>query len=168
MVHLGCFVIQPLQVPIGTFKGHFRLDAKAPKQDTAKVISPQGCSHFRDLTHYQVIQALRHEHRYPELLSGCAGQPNSHQWLQTALELPHSFPCLHIFSNQCLQARNSTLLTAQSASLSTSNPLPAWRKHSRCRPAQWFGLGLVWFHRGSLSLLPSYSRANQTHLFPLP
>lgn len=51
MIHLGCFVVEPLQVPVGTFEGHFRLDAKAPKQDTAKVTSPQGCSHFMALTH---------------------------------------------------------------------------------------------------------------------
>lgn len=61
------------------------------------------------------------------LLSEHAGQLNSHQWLQTALQLPHSF---HRFSNQCLQDRNSSQLTPQGASLSTPNPLPAWLSSS--------------------------------------
>lgn len=28
VVHLGCLVIQPLEIPIGPLKGHFRLDAE--------------------------------------------------------------------------------------------------------------------------------------------
>lgn len=51
VVHFGRFVVQPLQVPIGTFEGHFRLDAEVPKENTSKVTLTQGCSGFTALIH---------------------------------------------------------------------------------------------------------------------
>ena len=53
MVHFGCLVIQPLEVPIGPLKGHFRLDAEGDRGELLSLGRGRGgegkCQSSRDL-----------------------------------------------------------------------------------------------------------------------